>query len=81
MSTLFLGTRGAGLDKGLRAREQIAAGVHPGDEDNWPVLCLKWSLLMIQLDFINWCFSYECPPEPQQNVYEYGAPNHSGPHL
>lgn len=36
---------------------------------------------MIQLNFINWCFSYERSLESQENVYENDARNHSGPHL
>lgn len=79
--SLFLVTRGPELDKSLQAGEQSATGFHPGDEDNWPVSSLKWSLLMIQRGFINWNFSYKCPLESQQNAYENAAPNHSGPHL
>lgn len=64
MFSLFQVPRGAG---------RATRGIHPGDEDNWPALCLKWSLLMVQRSFISWCFSYKPHLELPENACENAA--------
>lgn len=73
MFSLFQVPRGAGRATSLRAGEKSAGGIHPGDEDNWPALCLKWSLLIIQRSFISWCFSYKPHLELPENACENAA--------
>lgn len=46
--SLFQVTRGIGCDKKSACGGATRRGVHPGDEDNWPALCLKCCLLNLK---------------------------------